>query len=138
LIANTLGVTADTLLIGNQINDQSEYHLEFARLIDDCNSEESRFIYEMASAAKNSLRNNEWLQPNKNNYKHICCPVVIFFLLGNIVYLIHSINIIRGGIIMQEKILKDKESKNGSVDFLYVSVRLYLPTSCRAPCQVDS
>ena len=63
LIANTLGVTADTLLIGNQINDKAEYHLVMTHLIDDCNSEESRFIYEMASAAKSSLRNNCWLQP---------------------------------------------------------------------------
>jgi len=64
LIANALGVTADTLLVGNQTNDQEECRLEFARLIDDCNSDERRFIFEMASAAKNSLRINCWLQPN--------------------------------------------------------------------------
>lgn len=63
-IANALEVTADTLLIGNQTNDQAEYHLELARLVDDCNSAERQFIYEMASAAKNSLRINCWLQPN--------------------------------------------------------------------------
>jgi transcriptional regulator with XRE-family HTH domain len=61
-IANVLGVTVDTILNGNQSNDPAEYHLELVYLIDDCNSAEKRFIYEIASAAKNILRNNGWLQ----------------------------------------------------------------------------
>jgi len=61
-IANALEITVDTLLTGNQSNNPAEYHSEFICLIDDCNSEEKRFIYEMASAAKKILRNNCWLQ----------------------------------------------------------------------------
>ena len=61
-IADVLGITVDTLLNGNQKNDPVEYHFEFIYLIDDCSSKERRFIYEMASAAKKSLRNNCWLQ----------------------------------------------------------------------------
>ena len=62
LIANALKVTVDTLLSGNQTNDPAEYRSEFVILIDDCNSDERRFIYEMASAAKRSLRNGCWFQ----------------------------------------------------------------------------
>ena len=61
-IADVLGITVDSLLYGNQANNPAEYHSEFICLIDDCNSEERRFIFEMASAAKKSLRNNCWLQ----------------------------------------------------------------------------
>ena len=61
-IANVLDITVDTLLNGNQVNNPAEYHSEFICLIDDCNGEEKRFIYEMASAAKKSLRDNCWLQ----------------------------------------------------------------------------
>lgn len=64
LIANALGVTVDYLLLGNQTNDHAQHRSELIYLIDDCNSEERRFIYEMAYAAKNSLRNNCWLQTN--------------------------------------------------------------------------
>ena len=64
LIANALSVTVDSLLLGNQTNDHTQYCSELVRLIDDCNSKESRFIYEMACAAKNSLRNNDWFQTN--------------------------------------------------------------------------
>jgi len=61
-IANVLDITVDTLLIGNQCNDQAEYQLELALLIDDCNIYERRFILEMAFAAKSNLRNNRLLQ----------------------------------------------------------------------------
>ena len=64
LIANVLGVTIDTFLYGNQTHDPAEYRSEFTNLIEDCNSDERRFLYEMAAAAKNSLRNNHWLQSN--------------------------------------------------------------------------
>jgi len=58
LIANALDVTVDTLLNGNQKRDSSEYHLELIRLISDCDSDERRFIYRMASAAKDYLRDD--------------------------------------------------------------------------------
>jgi transcriptional regulator with XRE-family HTH domain len=61
-IANALGVTTDLLLNGNQTNDPMEYRSDLLLLIEDCNSYEKRMIYEMASAAKNSLRKNKWLQ----------------------------------------------------------------------------
>jgi len=61
-IANVLDTTVDTLLIGNQTNDQAEYRTEMALLIDDCNIYERRFVLEMAFAAKDSLRNHQLLQ----------------------------------------------------------------------------
>ena len=66
LIANALNVTADSLLIGNQVNDHAQHSFEFAKLINDCNSAEKRFIYEMAVAAKNSLQKNSWLQTSSD------------------------------------------------------------------------
>jgi transcriptional regulator with XRE-family HTH domain len=63
-IANALGVTVDTFLLGNQSNDLAEYRSELICLVDDCNSDERCFIYEMASAAKSSLRKKGWLPTN--------------------------------------------------------------------------
>ncbi len=64
LIANALCITVDSLLTGNQSNDSEEYHTEFTHLLEDCNKDEKRFIFEMAFAAKRSLRVNCWLQEN--------------------------------------------------------------------------
>ena len=61
-IANVLDTTVDTLLIGNQLNDHTEYRSELTLLIDDCNIYERRFVLEMAFAAKDSLRNQQLLQ----------------------------------------------------------------------------
>lgn len=61
-IANVLGVTVNHLLSGNQVNDTVEYRTELVQLLEDCTSYEKRIIYEIAFAAKLSLRNNKWLQ----------------------------------------------------------------------------
>lgn len=61
-IANVLGLTVDHLLSGNQVNDTAEYRTELVQLLEDCTSYEKRIIYEIAFAAKLSLRNNKWLQ----------------------------------------------------------------------------
>ena len=58
-IANALGVTVDHMLIGNQTNNPVEYHIDMVRLMEDCTRYEKRIIYEIASAAKKSLRENE-------------------------------------------------------------------------------
>ncbi len=58
LIANVLGVTVDTLLNGNQINDPLEYHFDLVELFKDCSGNEKQIIYEIASAMKKCLRND--------------------------------------------------------------------------------
>jgi transcriptional regulator with XRE-family HTH domain len=63
-IANVLGTTVDQLLNGNQENDQEEYKVELVQLLDDCTSYEKRVIYEIAAAAKRSIRNNKCFQNN--------------------------------------------------------------------------
>ena len=61
-IANVLGVTVDHMLNGNQANDPAEYQTDLVQLIEGCTSYEKRIIYEIAFAAKQSLRENKWLQ----------------------------------------------------------------------------
>ncbi|WP_033165302.1 helix-turn-helix transcriptional regulator [Clostridium sp. KNHs205] len=61
-IANALGTTVDQLLSGNQENDQEEYKEELVQLLEDCTSYEKRVIYEIAAAAKMSIRDNGWLR----------------------------------------------------------------------------
>ena len=61
-IANVLGVTVDHMLNGNQTSDPAEYRTDLVQLIEGCTSYEKRIIYEIASAAKKSLRDNIWLQ----------------------------------------------------------------------------
>lgn len=60
-IAAALGVTVDHILYGNQPHDRMEYQPEFCKLLQDCSSYERRVIYELAVAAKASLRNNRCL-----------------------------------------------------------------------------
>jgi len=55
-IASVLDVTVDTLLSGNQLNDPLECHYELAKIMENCNSYEKRFIYELSSIAKNFIR----------------------------------------------------------------------------------
>ena len=62
MIAEVFGVTVDQLLNGNQKNYLVEYRLEMVQLIEDCTSYEKRIIYEIAFAAKMSVRNNKCLQ----------------------------------------------------------------------------
>lgn len=61
-IANALGTTVDQLLSGNQENDQEEYKEELVQLVGDCTSYEKRVIYEIAAAAKMSIRDNECIR----------------------------------------------------------------------------
>ena len=61
-IADVLGVTMDAFLYGNQANDSAEYRIELLNLLEDCTSYEKRIIYEIAFAAKMSIRNNKSLQ----------------------------------------------------------------------------
>ena len=61
-IANILGVMVDYLLNGNQANDPAEYRNDLTWLIEDCSSYEKRVIYEVAAAAKKSLRENKGLK----------------------------------------------------------------------------
>lgn len=61
-IADAFGVTVDQLLNGNQENDSVEYRPELVQLVEDCTSYEKRIIYEIAFAAKASIRNNKCLQ----------------------------------------------------------------------------
>lgn len=61
-IADVLGVTVDAFLYGNQANDPAEYRADLLKLLEDCTSYEKRIIYEIAFAAKMSIRNNKRLQ----------------------------------------------------------------------------
>jgi len=71
LIADTLGVTVDNLLNGNQKNDINQYQTEFAPIMDGCSCYEKRIIYEVALAAKRSLVENRRLcNDDKSIYYH--------------------------------------------------------------------
>lgn len=58
-IADSLEVTVDQLLYGNQKNNRCEYEPEFAELLSDCSSYEKCIIFNTVSAIKNSLRANK-------------------------------------------------------------------------------
>lgn len=55
-IALVMGITADTLLIGNQNNTPAEYQSEILILMQDCNSYEKKIIFDMVTALKKSLK----------------------------------------------------------------------------------
>lgn len=59
-ISNTLGVTVDELLNGNQLHNPTEYQTDIDLLMADCSRSEKRFIFEQIYAAKSILRNNGW------------------------------------------------------------------------------
>lgn len=61
LIANTLSVTVDAFLNGNQTSDPTAYNCDMVRLMNDCNNYERRVIFEVASATKKSLRDSDSL-----------------------------------------------------------------------------
>lgn len=61
----------DQLLSGNQENDTAEYKTELVQLVEDCTSYEKRVIYEIAAAAKRSIRNNEWIRSKDNLHRKI-------------------------------------------------------------------
>lgn len=59
-IANSLGITMDELLNGNQLYNPTEYQTDIDLIMADCSCTEKRFIFELVSAAKSMLRNNGW------------------------------------------------------------------------------
>ena len=61
LIADTLGITVDNLLNGNQKNDNSQCQTEFEAIFDGCSCYEKRIVYEVALATKQSLITNRKL-----------------------------------------------------------------------------
>jgi len=64
-ISNTLGITIDELLSGNQIHNPTDYQTDIDTLMSDCSFEEKRFIYELLRSAKEIIRRNGWrLLPN--------------------------------------------------------------------------
>ena len=59
-ISNVLGITLDELLSGNQIHNPTDYQTDIDELMQDCSSEEKRFIYELLRSSKAILRENGW------------------------------------------------------------------------------
>lgn len=60
-IANALGITVDELLNGNQIYNPNDYQTDIDQIMDDCSLLEKRMIFELICAAKEILRNNNWM-----------------------------------------------------------------------------
>lgn len=64
MIADSLEVTVDELLNGNQLYNPTEYQTDLDLLMADCDRFEKRCIYEFAKAGKDILRNNrKFLKP---------------------------------------------------------------------------
>ena len=59
-ISNALGITVDELLNGNQIYNPNDYQTDIDLIMSDCTLTEKRMIYELISATKSILRNNNW------------------------------------------------------------------------------
>ena len=59
LIANALNATADELLSDNLVNTVKVSNHEFASLLADCSDFEKKVMYDLAVAAKMSLRKNQ-------------------------------------------------------------------------------
>ncbi|MDO4977882.1 MAG: helix-turn-helix transcriptional regulator [Eubacteriales bacterium] len=57
-IAESLEVSMDNLLAGNQVKNSKEYYYELSQLLNDCSSYERRIIYELVVAMKDVLKNN--------------------------------------------------------------------------------
>ena len=60
-IATALGVTLDRILLGNQISNAKDYLPELQSLMVDCSPYEKAIIYDMVKSLKNSLKNNNGL-----------------------------------------------------------------------------
>ena len=60
-ITYAMGITIDSLLIGNQNRAKSEYQNDILILMEDCTVYEKRIIYEQLHALKSSLRKNRSL-----------------------------------------------------------------------------
>ncbi len=61
-IADSLGITVDELLVGNQMNDPVEYLTDIDMLLFDCTRYEKRVLYETMVTLKESLRTNSELK----------------------------------------------------------------------------
>ena len=59
MIANALNATADELLSDNLTNTVIVSNHEFASLLTDCSDFEKKVMYDLAVAAKASLRKNQ-------------------------------------------------------------------------------
>ncbi len=57
-LGNNLGVTVDKFLKGYQKNDLIVYKADFANIFEDCSYSEEKTIFEIATIAKKSIRNN--------------------------------------------------------------------------------
>ena len=64
-IANALQVSADELLMDSIENTVKVSNHEFTALLSDCNEFEKRTMMEIASAAKNAIRENQYLLPGR-------------------------------------------------------------------------
>jgi transcriptional regulator with XRE-family HTH domain len=63
-ICYVLNITLNELLVGNQPPLGSDYNLEYAELIAECDEDERRLIFELSKAAREVLRKNKI---SKNN-----------------------------------------------------------------------
>ena len=59
-IANSIGISIDELLYGNQPAFKADYQLDISLLIESCSPPEKRFVYLLVSSVINILRDNEW------------------------------------------------------------------------------
>lgn len=62
-LAESLGVTVDRLLTGNQKTDKTAFYLEVQELLGDCSTRERAILTEIAYAAKRSIREHKLSQP---------------------------------------------------------------------------
>ena len=64
-ICRALSITLNELLTGNQIPLDTDYNLEIAELMSECNEYERRIVYEIMKTVREVLRNNR-IQQNEN------------------------------------------------------------------------
>ncbi len=60
-IANAAGISVDELLYGNQESYESDYHVDADLLAGACDHTEKRFVFLLAEAVVEILRDNRWL-----------------------------------------------------------------------------
>lgn len=67
-IAETLDISIDELLGGNQVRNRKIYQNELGQLLEDCSSYEKRVIYELVKDTKRILRMNKILLEREMEY----------------------------------------------------------------------
>lgn len=67
-IAETLEISMDELLGGNQVRNQKLYQNELGELLEDCSPYEKRVLYELIRDTKKILRTNKMLLEREINY----------------------------------------------------------------------